>query len=451
MTESSSLLIAFKLLAVLVLVLANGFFVAAEFALVAVRRSRVDQLVAEERPRAKDLLRAVSNLDSYLAATQLGVTMSSLGLGWLGEPAIADLVRPTLERVLPHSIADAGSHTLAIVIAFTLITSLHIVLGELAPKSLALQRPEATALYVIKVLEVYLAIFRPAVRVLNNLGNLVLKWLGLETGSGEQLIHSPDEIRLLVSASRQAGLLGEAEEDVVERVFRMGEQQVSAFITPRLDVVWLDVEDSAATLQETITSSVYSHFPVCRGSVDDLLGFVKAREVLAACLSEPFTLAVLMRSLNKPLYIPEGMRAFNALDMFKQTGSYIAAVVDEYGAIQGVVTLNDILEAVVGDIHTGNEPSDPQAVQREDGSWLLDGLLAIEEFKDIFNIREMPEGENYQTLGGFILTQLGHIPTASESFRWHNLRFEVIDMDGNRVDKVLAAIDPPVERGESRL
>jgi putative hemolysin len=439
MAGSSGWVIAVKLLAVMVLVIGNGFFVAAEFALVAVRRSRVEQMVVEERPQSKNLLRAVTNLDAYLAATQLGVTMSSLGLGWLGEPAIAELVIPIFKQILPESIAETGAHTLAIVVAFTLITALHIVLGELAPKSLALQQPETTALFVIRLLDLYLAIFRPAVHLLNNLGNVVLRALGLQTGNAEELVHSPDEIRLLVSASRQAGLLGEAEEDVVERVLRLGDQQVSAFMTPRLDIEWLDLEDPIATLQQIIMTSVHSHFPVCQGSVDELLGFVKARAVLAASMNEPFSVAILMRSLTQPLYIPEGTKAFHALDMFKQSGSYIATVVDEYGAIQGLVTLNDILEAVVGDIQTGNEPSDVQAMHCADGSWRLEGMLSIEEFKDIFHIRETRDDEdaNYQTLGGFIMSQLGHVPVASESFEWNKLRVEVLEMDGNRVDKVL--------------
>jgi putative hemolysin len=437
--NDSGLLIAGKLAAVLLLVLANGFFVAAEFALVAVRRSRVDQLVAQGRPLARNLKRAVTHLDTYLAATQLGVTMSSLGLGWLGEPAIAHWVEPALAGVLPEAIASLGAHTLAIVIAFTVITSLHIVLGELAPKSLALQRPEETSLYVITLLDLYLALFRPAVMALNNLGNWVLSLLGLHTGSSEEMVHSPEEIRLLVSASRQAGLLGETEEDVVERVFRLGDQRISALMTPRINVVWLDIEQPVHKLQEKIITNVYSHYPVCRENVDDLLGFVTAKEALAASIAEPLTLTKLIDLLTPPLYVPEVMTAFNGLKVFKQTGQHVAAVVDEYGTMQGLVTLNDILEAIVGDIRTGNEPAEPEALRREDGAWLLDGLLPIEEFMDIFGLRELPDREEslYQTIGGLVLTHLGHVPQVSESFEWHNFQIEVAGMKRNRVSQVL--------------
>lgn len=439
MHESSGLVIASQLFAVLVLVLANGFFVAAEFGLVAVRRSRIEQLIAESRPFARNLQRAVNHLDAYLAATQLGVTMSSLGLGWAGEPAIAHLIEPTFQRILPASLASIGAHTLAVVIAFTIITALHIVLGELAPKSLALQRPEETSLFVIQPLELYLAIFRPAVHLLNNLGNLVLKLLGLHSGSGEELVHSPEEIRLLIAASRQAGLLGEAEEDVVERVFRLGEQRISALMTPRVDIVWLDIEEPITKLQGTVITSVYSHFPVCQEEVDNVLGFVKAKEFLAAMVTKPLTLTTLMTLLTPPLYVPEIMTAFNALETFRQSGSHIAVVVDEYGVMQGVITLNDVLEAIVGDIRTGDEPAEPQAIQGETGSWLIDGALPIEVFKDLFNLKELPKGEGtrYQTLAGFVLTYLGHIPTLPESFDWNDLHFEVVAMDRRRVSKVL--------------
>ncbi|HEY9845001.1 MAG TPA: hemolysin family protein, partial [Candidatus Caenarcaniphilales bacterium] len=266
MNGLSSLLIGSKLIAVVVLVLANGFFVAAEFSLVSVRRSRVEQLIEEGHPQAKALKRAVINLDSYLAATQLGITMASLGLGWLGEPAIAALIEPAF-HILPESLARAGSHTLAVLIAFTIITALHIVLGELAPKSLALQQPEKTALFSVKPLELYLAIFSPAVHFLNSLGNFVLVLLGLRTGTSEEFIHSPDELRLLVSASHRAGLLGDVEEDVVERVFRVGEQRVSAFMTPRRDIVWLDIDEPLDKLLKKLTTSVHSRFLVCQGSI----------------------------------------------------------------------------------------------------------------------------------------------------------------------------------------
>ena len=435
MSASFNWLIAGELLGVIVLVLANGFFVAAEFALVAVRRSRVEQLVAEGYPRAAALQRALKNLDAYLAATQLGITMSSLGLGWLGEPALAELIEPAF-HLLPANLALVSSHALAVVMAFTIITALHIVLGELAPKSLALQRTEGTALAVVNLLEIYLAIFRPAVHVLNSLGNLVLRFLGLQPGSGEELLHSTEELKLLVAASHKAGLLGEAEQDVVERVFSLGDRRVSAFMTPRTEIVWLDIDDPLDKIRRDVIESTHSMFPVGQDGIDNLLGVVQAKEFLAHGPSQPVDLQAL---LQQPLYVPESMKALKALELFKKSGTHIALVVDEYGVTQGLVTLNDMLEAIVGDIPDRDELAHPEAVKREDGSWLLDGLLPIDEFKEIFHLRKLSEGEgvNYQTLGGFVLTQMGHIPSVAERFEWAGLRFEVLNMDGNRVDKVL--------------
>ncbi|MEH1917703.1 hemolysin family protein [Nostoc sp.] len=424
-----------KLLSVIFLVLANGFFVAAEFALVALRRSRVEQLVIQGHPGAKALQRAVNNLDAYLAATQLGVTISSLGLGWLGEPAIAVLVEPAFHW-LPKSLSETSAHTLSVVIAFTIITSLHIVLGELAPKSLALQRTERTAFAVINLLELYLVIFRPAVQVLNSLGNLVLKLIGLEPGSSEELLHSTEELKLLVAASHEAGLLGEAEQDVVERVFNIGNRQVSAFMTPRTEMVWLDIDEALSKIRSQVIESIHSFFPVGQQSIDNLLGIVQTKEFLA---QNP-TQAIELQALLKPLlYVPESMKALNLLELFKKSGTHLALIVDEYGVTQGLVTITDIVEAIVGDIPTSEELADPDVVQREDGSWLLDGLLPIDELKEILDIRKLLPGAevNYQTLGGFVVNQLGNIPLVAEHFEWVGLRFEVVSMDGNRIDKVL--------------
>ncbi|MEH2108536.1 hemolysin family protein [Nostoc sp.] len=430
-------LTAGKLLSVIFLVLANGFFVEAEFALVALRRSRVEQLVIQGHPGAKALQRAVNNLDAYLAATQLGVTISSLGLGWLGEPAIAVLVEPAFHW-LPKSLSETSAHTLSVVIAFTIITSLHIVLGELAPKSLALQRTERTAFAVINLLELYLLIFRPAVQVLNSLGNFVLKLIGLEPGSSEELLHSTEELKLLVAASHEAGLLGEAEQDVVERVFNIGNRQVSAFMTPRTEMVWLDIDEPLSKIRSQVIESIHSFFPVGQQSIDNLLGIVQTKEFLAQNPTQAIELQALLKSL---LYVPESMKALNLLELFKKSGTHLALIVDEYGVTQGLVTITDIVEAIVGDIPTSEELADPDVVQREDGSWLLDGLLPIDELKEILDIRKLLPGAeaNYQTLGGFVVNQLGHIPLVAEHFEWAELRFEVVSRDGNRIDKVLVA------------
>lgn len=439
MDDPSSLITAGKLLAVVALVLLNAFFVAAEFSLVAVRRSRVEQLIAQGHRRASTVRDAVKNLDTYLAATQLGITMSSIGLGWIGEPALAVLIEPIF-GFLPENWALIGSHALAASIAFAIITALHIVLGELAPKSLALQRTEGTALTVAKPLELFLIVFRPAIHSLNSLGNLTLRLLGLQSASSEeeQLVHSLEELKLLVGASRQAGLLDESEKDMVERVFRLDDRQVSGLMTPRAKIVWLDLDDSPGEIRGKVTDSAHSHFPVCQDSLDSVLGIAEAKELLARSLAgQPLDLQA---SLQHPLFVPKSISALKLLELLKESRAQIALVVDEHGGLQGLVTLNDILEAIVGQIPMAGEMVEPQAVQREDGSWLLDGMLPLEEFKSIFHVKKLPgeEQSHYETLAGFVMMELG-LPSAGEYFEWAGLRFEVVDMDENRVDKVLVS------------
>jgi putative hemolysin len=251
----------------------------------------------------------------------------------------------------------------------------------------------------------------------------------------------------LIQQGTDAGTFEEVEQDMVERVFRLGDRHVSALMTPRPEIVWLDLEDSREETQKQIIESVHSRFPVCQEGLDNVLGVVHVNDLLSRVLTgNPIDL---VESLHQPLFIPESTRALKVLELFKQASTYIALVVDEYGVIQGLVTLNDILEAIIGDIPTIDSQEEPQAIQREDGSWLLDGMLSIDEFKEIFDIKEIPGEEkgNYHTLGGLVILHLGRIPTAADHFEWGGLRFEVMDMDGNRVDKVLvmpvvASADP---------
>ena len=430
-----------KLLAVIALVLANGFFVAAEFSLVALRRSRVEKLIAEGHRLARILERAVKNLDAYLAATQLGITMSSIGLGWIGEPFLAALIEPAFD-FLPKDWAVIGAHTLAVTIAFTIITTLHIVLGELAPKSLALQRTEWTALAVVSPLEWYLRLFRPAIYALNNLGNLLLRLLGLQPAGGEAFIHSPEELKFVVAASRQAGLLSEVEEDMVEEVLGLRDRRVGALMTPRTEIIWIDLDDPPDENRRKMTESGRSRFPVCQGGLDNVLGVVLAKDLLARSLAgEPLDLK---SSVRDPLFVPESVRALKVLELFKQSGTDIAMVTDEYGGIQGLITLKDVLEAIVGEIPSVDESPDPQVVRRADGSWLLDGMLPVDEFKEVLAIAGSPREEEgtYHTLGGFVMAHLGRIPSTGDRFEWGGLQFEIVDMDGHRVDKVLVTPVP---------
>jgi putative hemolysin len=245
-----------------------------------------------------------------------------------------------------------------------------------------------------------------------------------------------EEIQVLLDQGMQAGVIEESEQGMVAGVFRMHERRVSQLMTPRSEVVWLDVRDTPEQIRAAIEESQFSIFPVCQDSLDEVLGTIKARDLLIESLhGEPLALK---HNLQQVSFIPETSFASRALDIFKTGSAEMLIIVDEFGSLQGILTISDILEEIVGDIETGT----PQATQRQDGSWLLDGMLDVDDFKDIFNLRRLPDEDEYETLGGFIMIQLGRVPRAADRFEWNGLNFEVMDMDGNRVDKVLVTTKP---------
>ncbi len=332
--EDASLTSIVGVLSVLVLVLANGFFVASEFSLVAVRRSRVSQLVAQGRRSASVLARAVEKLDLNLAACQLGITISSLALGWIGEPALADLFEPFLPNFLGLH-ANFGAHGIAIGIAFILITALHIVVGELAPKSLALQRTEQTALLVVRPLAVFTFIFKPAIAFLNWLGNLVLRLVGLRPASGQETLHSPEEIRLLVAESQEAGLLHRTQQDVVERVISISNREVSDIMTPRGDIEWADANDSLEEVLRAIRNCRHEQLILARGSVDEIVGVISKQDLLDQVIDGNSLDPVAV--VHQPLVLPETIPILRTFERFKSQPVRMAVIVDEYGLIKGIV------------------------------------------------------------------------------------------------------------------
>ena len=417
----------------LALVLANGFFVAAEFALVSVRRSRVAELVSENRTHARALLGATDRLDAHLAATQLGITISSLALGWVGEPALAHLIEPALAW-LPGGMPTAVAHTVAVVIAFVIITALHIVLGELAPKSLALQRSERTALAVVRPLGLFLLLFRPAILFLNGLGNGVLRLFGLRPGHGEGTHHSTAELNLLVEASREAGLIHEAQQEAVERIFRLGERRIREIMTPRHEIEWIDAEAEQDQILKAIRACNHAQIVVSRGAVDEVLGVVRKQDLLDQLLDG--RLLNVRAATRPPIVVHESMPVIAVLETFQRKPVRMAIVVDEYGSLEGIATQSDLMEAIAGDIpEHGDEPA---VVERADGSLLIDGMMPAEAAFERLGIAERPDTDEFTTLAGFLIVQLGRIPGAGDSVETHGWRFEIVDMDGRRIDKVLA-------------
>jgi CBS domain containing-hemolysin-like protein len=439
-TADSSWTDIIGILSVLLLVAANGFFVASEFSLVAVRRSRVAQLVATGRTNAKALLQAINNLDANLAACQLGITISSLALGWIGEPALATLIEPSLVSLL-GSLAAAGAHAIAITIAFSIITILHIVLGELAPKSLALQRSEGTALWIVRPLNLFRRLLWPAIVSLNGLGNLVLRLCGLRPGTAEESLHSPEELKLLIAASQEGGLLQEAQQEVVERVLSIGDRRISDIMTPRVDVDWIDIDDDREEILRSIRECRHGQLLVGKGGIDEPLGMILKRDLLDRVLDgQPVDPMAVIR---QPLVIHEAMRIFKVLEQFKKAPVRLATILNEYGGLEGIVTQTDLLEAIAGDL-ADVEGEEPEVVEREDGSLLIDGMMSAQDAFDWLTLQIRPAEGGFHTIAGFMLRQLGHLPKVGEHFNYEGWRFEVVDLDGRRIDKVLA-IPPKAE------
>lgn len=418
--------------AVLVLVAANGFFVAAEFSLVAVRRSRVSQLVQEGVTNAKALHKAVDALDSHLAATQLGITLASLALGWVGEPALAHLIEPPLAQILGEA-STAVSHIVAVVIAFVIITVLHIVVGELAPKSLALQRSENTALWVVRPLGIFLVVFRPAITVLNGLGNMLLRAVGLKPTSGEEGLHSTEEIKLLVAENQRAGVLHSGQQEAVGRVFDIGNRSIEAIMTPRHEVDWIDISEDAETMRAALRASRHRILVAANGSIDEPIGVISKKDLLEQVLEglemDPAA------AVTEALIVLDTSRVFPVLEQFKTQPVRIALVVDEYGTMQGIVTQSDLLSALAGDI--ADEDDLTADVQLgPDGTAMIDGGTSIAELAAMLDLSV--NSENYHTAAGFALDALKRLPKVGDSFVSGSYRFTIMALEGRRISLIKA-------------
>ncbi|HEY9695583.1 MAG TPA: hemolysin family protein [Oculatellaceae cyanobacterium] len=421
-----------EILIILLLTIVSAIFVMSEMAIVSSRKVRLQNMANQGDAKANVALKLANDPNQFLATVQVGITLIIIVSGAFGEGTISKRLLPLLKNVpLLARYSDAIASTIAIM----LITYLTLVIGELVPKRLALNNPERIAAALAIPMRMFAKVASPIVHILSASTDTVVRLIGIQPSTDPQV--TEEEIKVLIEQGTEAGTFEEAEQDMVERVFRLGDRRISALMTPRPDIIWLDLEDSSEINRLKMLDSGHSRFPVCQGDLDHALGVIHVTDLLSRCLaSQSLDLTV---SLRQPLYVPESTRGLKVLELFKQTGTHIALVVDEYGVIQGLVTLNDILEEIVGDLPSIEQHEEPLIVQREDGSWLLDGMLSVEEFVELFEADEISAEQrgNYHTLGGFVIMQLGRIPTAADHFEWNGLRLEVMDMDGNRVDKVL--------------
>lgn len=424
-----------KLLAVVILVVANGFFVAAEFSLVALRRSRVEQLSNEGHRLAPSLMKASNNLDSYLAATQLGITLSSLGLGWIGEPAVAAVLAP-LFSALPSPLDVLGTHAVAFVIAFSFITILHIVFGELMPKSLALQKAEMVSLAIVRPLAFFLILFRPAIVVLNGFANWMLRKVGLDPASGEEHLHSPEELKLLFDAASRAGLIHEGQGDLVDRALTLGERRIASCMTPRADFEWIDANASLSEIRRKIIASSRSRFPVHSPGFD-MHAMVTAKAALSL---DPDTAKLPADTITQAVVVHEDAAVLHILDQFRRNRTEWALVIDQYGEVQGLVTTHDLFDALAGDADAFplDEPASDEKDAEPVEEQVFDAGISIDEFRR--QLRRPRLGTNdrsgYHTVAGFVLERLRRLPEVGTAFQYDQLHFEVRAMEKRRITRV---------------
>jgi putative hemolysin len=421
-----------EIILILVLIIVNGLFVMSELAIVSARKVRLQQIADRGDIKAFAALELASSPNKFLGTVQIGITLLTILSGAYGEETISQRLTPILNSVF---FLQPYKEQLANGLAILIITYLTLIIGELVPKRLALNNPEGIASFVALPMRMLSQIGTPIVYLLSLSTEAVLRILGIQPSNEPQV--TEEEIKVLIEQGTEEGTFEEAEQDMVERIFRLGDRPVNALMTPRPDIVWLDLEDTPEENRQKIIDGGYSRYPICQGGLDNVLGILPVTDLLVRSFSgQGIDLTI---GLKLPVFVPESTRGLKVLELFKQTVTHMALVVDEYGVIQGIVTLNDIMIEIVGDVAADNGNEDAQAVQREDGSWLLDGMLPVDEFLEIFNIHQLEPEErgSYQTLGGFVITHLGRIPSAADHFEWQGMRFEVMDMDGNRVDKVL--------------
>lgn len=405
----------------------------AEIAIVSARKSSLKHLAQEGSKNAQSALEIAYNPSRFLSTVQIGITLIGVLAGAFAGETIID---PLSDQISAISFLNAYSDVIALSIVVATVTYFSLIIGELVPKRIALQNPEKIASFVARPMNSLSATIAPLVSILTISTDLALKILRIKQASDELLV-SEEEIKMLIREGARVGVFKIAEKDIVERTLALGDKRVNALMTPRKEIVWFDVDSSFKTIRNKIAKRSYSYFPVCRDTLDKVLGVVRTEDLLADYLIEEKI--DLKKFLYKPLFIPETMSGLEVLDLFRKTGVHTALVVDEYGNIRGILTLTEILEAIVGDMPAIQESEEKDIVKRDDGSWLVNGLVPIDEFKAYFHIKKL-QGErtgNFHTIGGFVMYKIGRIPASGDNFEWDLFRFEVMDMDGNRVDKIL--------------
>jgi CBS domain containing-hemolysin-like protein len=413
------------------LVLANGFFVASEFSLVAVRRTRVASLAADGSRRHKRLLRIIDNLNAYISATQLGITLSSLALGWIGEPAIARLVTPLLQDYVPEAVL----HSLSFAISFSLITFLHIVLGELAPKTIALDQAEKTALAVALPMEIFYRVFYWPIRLLDRAGNFTVRLFGFSPDHSHGSVYTEDELRMLIDASYSSGQIEEDKRRLIRRAFDFDTTEAHEAMIPRSEITALPVDATLDEVLDTFRVHGYSRLPVYDGDLDNVVGVLFRQDMEPFMAHEPGLVFSMTSIINPPVFVPAGKRLGSLLRQMQVTRTHLVFVTDEYGGLEGLVTLEDVLEEIVGEINDEYDEEVRLQIVQDGGQFILDGMLTVRDANRKLGL-SIPEDEAYTTMAGFLLAQAGRVLETGDVVTLPEGVFKVTRMDRRRIQRI---------------
>ncbi len=415
---------------VILLVFMNGFFVAAEFAVVKVRKSRIETLMLEGNKSAKHTLKVVNNLNSYLSGCQLGITLASLGLGWVGEPAIADMLMPLFNL---FNISEGTAHSISFVLGFSIITTLHIVLGELVPKSLAIITAEKIAMHTSLSLIMFYNLTYPIMWIFNHTTNFILKIFGLSQVDEHEGAHTDEEIKLLVEESYKHGLIDKTELTFVDNIFDFSEKTVKEIMIPRTDMACIFLEDSFDEIIEYALEEQITRYPVCKDSKDNISGFIHIKDLYRLKIDgNSENIEGIIREIK---FVPESMSISALLKIFKKEKMQMAIVIDEYGGTFGLVTIEDILEEIVGEIQDEFDDETEEIKKTEDGKYIVDGKVHIEDINELLEVEI--EAENIDTIGGWVYSQLKSYPQVNDKINYKEYEFTILKCDSKRIHKIL--------------
>ncbi len=420
-----------KLFAAFVFVAINAFFVAAEFSIVKIRRSRLEEIEAHGNKKAKLAIKVTSSLDSYLSATQLGITLASLALGWIGEPALAVIIDP----LFGHWLKDDPilMHSVSIATAFTIITLLHVVFGELVPKSIAIQKTETAVMLVVRPLYLFAQIFRPIIYIFDHLAALALKLIGIQPAHDSDLVHSEEEIKLIAGASQRGGIIDKTESEIIKNAVDFSDKIAREIMVPRQDMECLYLENTYEENFDIVKQSNHTRYPVCDEDKDNIVGMIHLRDILMNEDEKDIT-----KMLREVLFVPESLSVSEVLHTMKRRRIHMAIVIDEYGGTSGLISMEDVLEELVGDIQDEHDTADDVYEKRlEDGSFEFLGMTLLDEAMEYMGLRTLDEHEE-DTIGGYVFGLLARKPKVGDVVDCPLCSFEILEIDGFRVKKVKA-------------